>query len=125
MNGDQTSNEILRAIGSLEKAVEKLSEDMESLCDFKDELLATRQEFRDYKEIRKDLPDQISQLQTRAERLENSYSSLKTASDGMAQEVATIKAWASKASGVQLAVNVILIIVVAASPFIIWWLGAR
>jgi len=125
MNGEQGINEILRAIGSLETEVKNLSQDMEGICNFKDELLATKQEFRDYKEGRKDLPDQISQLQTRAERLENGYAILKTASDGMAQEVATIKAWASKASGVQLAVNVILIIVVAASPFIIWWLGER
>jgi polyhydroxyalkanoate synthesis regulator phasin len=125
MDGVQESGEILRAIGSLEKAVEKLSEDMGKICDFKDELLATRQEFSDYKEIRKGLPDQIISLTSRMEIQEREAKDRTDRVEALEKEVKTLKQWADKAFGVQLSLNVLILIVVIASPFIIWWLGAR
>ena len=123
MNGDQTNNEILRAIGSLEGAVRKLSEDMGRLCEFKDELLATKQEFADYKEVRKDLPNAINDLKTRADRLESSYARIESLTETNAADVATLRKWADRISGIQLFMEALILIVATAGPFILWWWG--
>jgi predicted nuclease with TOPRIM domain len=123
MNGDQTNNEILRAIGSLEGAVRKLSEDMGKLCEFKDELLATKQEFADYKEVRKDLPNAINDLKTRADRLESSYARIESLTETNAADVATLRKWADRISGIQLFMEALILIVATAGPFLLWWWG--
>jgi hypothetical protein len=123
MNGNQENNEILRAIGSLETAVQNLSNNMAQLCEFKDALLATKQEFEDYKVGRKDIPDKIAMLEVKANALEANYYNLKTLAEATASEVGILKKWADKAQGVQLALNALILIVVVLSPFVVWWLG--
>ena len=123
MNGNQESNEILRAIGSLETAVKNLSENMSQLCEFKDALLATKQEFEDYKTGRRDIPEKIAMLEVKANALEANYANLKTLAEATASEVGILKKWADKAQGVQLALNALILIVVVLSPFVVWWLG--
>lgn len=122
MDGEQTNAEILRAIGSLESAVNKLSEDMGKICEFKDELLATRQEFEDYKEGRRLLPEKITLLEGRANMLEANYNSLKTLAEATASEVGTLKKWANQASGIQLTIQAAIFVLVAITPLLIWWL---
>jgi len=123
MNGNQESNEILRAIGSLETAVKNLSENMNQLCEFKDALLATKQEFEDYKVGRRDIPEKQAALESKVRMLEANYTNLKTLAEATASEVGILKKWADKAQGVQLALNALILIVVVLSPFVVWWLG--
>ncbi len=125
MDGGQCDAEILQLLGANQEAIENLAAQVEKLCNFKDELLATRQEFRDYKEIRKGLPDQIISLTSRMEIQERDAKDRTDRVEALEKEVKTLKQWADKASGVQLSINVLILIVVIASPFIIWWLGAR
>lgn len=123
MNGDQENSEILRAIGSLETAVQTLSNNMAQLCEFKDALLATKQEFEDYKAGRKGIPEKIAMLEGKTNMLESNYYNLKTLAEATASEVGILKKWADKAQGVQLAINALVLIVVVLSPFVVWWLG--
>lgn len=116
------NSEILRAIGSLESAVKKLSDDMGKICEFKDELLATRQEFEDYKEGRRSLPEKITLLEGRANMLEANYTNLKNLAEATASEVGTLKKWANQASGIQLGMQALILVVAAIGPILIWWL---
>ncbi len=62
MNGDQSQNEILRAIGSLEGTVNSL---VDSLNDQHEDLKGVRitcQRFEDFREAQKDIPSQIAEL---------------------------------------------------------------
>jgi chromosome segregation ATPase len=123
MDGDQTNNEILRAIGSLESAVQHLSDNMSQLCEFKDALLATKQEFEDYKAGREGIPEKIAMLEGKTNVLESNYCNLKTLAEATASEVSTLKKWADKASGIQMLLQALILVGVFLSPFIIWWLG--
>jgi len=123
MNGDQENSEILRAIGSLETAVQTLSNNMAQLCEFKDALLATKQEFEDYKAGRKGIPEKIAMLEGKTNMLESNYCNLKTLAEATASEVSTLKKWADKASGIQMLLQALILVGVFLSPFIIWWLG--
>jgi hypothetical protein len=96
---------------------------MTKICKFRDELLATRQEFSDYKENRKLLPEKITILETRANLLETNYCSLKTSSDATVAEVNTLKKWADRISGIQLFMEALILIVATAGPFLLWWWG--
>jgi hypothetical protein len=122
MNGDQQQAEILRAIGSLESGFKSLREDMGRVCDFKDEILATRQEFEDCKAHNRGLPGEVATLTTRMDKAERDFKELRILAEGTDAEVRTLKTWATKASGVQLTLNTLIFIVVVATPFIIWWL---
>jgi chromosome segregation ATPase len=118
MNGE----EILRAIGSLETTLEHQSEQLGQLCEFKDELIKTRQEFNDYKEGRKDLPEKISILSGRLDLMDVNYCNLKKLAESTAEEVGTLKRWANQASGIQLAISAAILVFVILTPFILWWL---
>jgi len=123
MNGNQENSEILRAIGSLETSVQNLSKSMSQLCEFKDALLATKQEFEDYKTGRRDIPEKLAILEGKVRAQEANYTNLKTLAEATASEVGILKKWADKAQGVQLALNALILIVVVLSPFVVWWLG--
>lgn len=122
MDGDQKYMELLQGQARIEAQLARFAEDMTSICAFKDELLATKQEFQDYKESRRALPEKITLLEGRANLLEANYNSLKTLAEATASEVGTLKKWANKASGVQLTIQVAIFVLAAITPLLIWWL---
>jgi hypothetical protein len=72
MNGDQSTNEILRAVGSLEGTVKVL---VESFNDVKSDLKnvgTTCTKFEEYQAARKDLPDRLSRVESIAEDYQKS-----------------------------------------------------
>jgi hypothetical protein len=125
MNGEQNYLEILQGQARIETNVANLLAKMNDMCDFKEEALQIFQEFNDYKIIRKDLPSNIISLQQQVDKLKTDGANLKEATDINTKELATLKTWANKASGVQIVVSVVIVIIVTVSPIIIWWLGAR
>jgi len=96
---------------------------MSQLCEFKDALLATKQEFEDYKAGREGIPEKIAMLEGKTNVLESNYCNLKTLAEATASEVSTLKKWADKASGIQMLLQALILVGVFLSPFIIWWLG--
>ena len=114
--------ELLQGQARIEAQLARFADDMTKICEFRDELLATRQEFSDYKESRKSLPDKITLLESRANLLETNYCNLKTLSEATATEVSTLKKWANQASGIQLGMQALILVVAALAPILIWWL---
>jgi hypothetical protein len=64
MNGEQPTNEILRAIGSLESSVTALTKTITDNQEDLKHIRLTCQRFEDYREARKDLPDKIAVIQS-------------------------------------------------------------
>lgn len=114
--------ELLQGQARIEAQLTRFAEDMTNICAFKDELLATKQEFQDYKESRSALPEKITLLEGRANMLEANYNSLKTLAEATASEVGTLKKWANQASGIQLTIQAAIFVLAAITPLLIWWL---
>jgi chromosome segregation ATPase len=122
MDGDAKYLELLQGQARIEAQLARFSEDMKLICAFRDELLATRQEFNDYKEGRKDLPEKITMLEGRASLLETNYNNLKLLAESTSSEVSTLKKWANQASGIQIGLSALILIVAAIGPILDWWL---
>jgi hypothetical protein len=125
MNGEQSYLEILQGQARIETTVKRLDTKMDQVCDFKEAALKKFQEFDDYKAGRQDLPSEIISLKQDVTRLKTDQVVLRNDTDTNTKELATFKTWANKASGVQLVVSIILVIIVTLSPIVMWWLGAR
>lgn len=120
MNGEIA--ELIRAVSSMESVLEHQSEQLTQLCAFKDALIKTQQEFADYKAGRKELPEKIAALSGRLDVLDLNYTNLKTLAESTAEEVGTLKRWANQATGVQLTISAIILVVVLLTPFLLkWW----
>ena len=122
MDGDQKYLELLQGQARIEAQLARFAEDMTKICEFRDELLATRQEFSDYKENRKFLPEKITLLESRANLLETNYCNLKMLAEATSSEVGILKKWANQASGIQLLMQALIVVLVALTPILIWWL---
>lgn len=83
MDGDRNTNEILRAVGSLEGTVKSLVDRFdEHQIDLK-EMKITCQRFEDYRESRKNLPERISSV----EEIANDYQKSKKERDEKYTEI--------------------------------------
>lgn len=124
MDGDdqQRYMKLIEGQARIEAQLVQFTKDMAKICAFKDELLATRQEFQDYKANRQYLPDRIISVESRTNLLESNYCILKTQVDNTSTEVGSLKQWANKANGLQLGLQALILIVAAFGPFLIWWL---
>jgi hypothetical protein len=123
MDGDdQRILKLIEGQARIEAQLVQFTKDMAEICAFKDELLATRQEFQDYKANRQYLPDRIISVESRTNLLESNYCILKTQVDNTSTEVGSLKQWANKANGLQLGLQALILIVAAFGPFLIWWL---
>lgn len=63
MNGEQTGNEILRVIGSLESTVGRLEKVVDNFDEKFEPVIRTCQSFQDYAKAREDLPDRVCTLE--------------------------------------------------------------
>jgi hypothetical protein len=125
MNGDQQFLELLQGQTRIEAIQQELVKKMDQYCDFKEGALQKFQEFDDYKAQRGTMPSEISTIKADTEKLKTDFSTLKRMAEDTANEVSTIKQWLNKASGIQIIVSAIIILISIASPFIMWYLGAR
>jgi pyruvate/2-oxoacid:ferredoxin oxidoreductase beta subunit len=72
MNGDQTGNEILRALGSQESSITSLTKAVDKFGEKLDDAITTCHEFEAYKESRKT-------IEPRLDAVEKNYDTMKTA----------------------------------------------
>lgn len=125
MSEEGQISEILSGQARIETHITNLNKKMDQVCNFKDGALAKFQEFDDYKAGRDNIQGDLVALRAKTAQLRSDFINLKKQTDDNTTEVDNIKTWLNKASGIQLVVSAILILITVLSPFVVWYLGAR
>jgi len=109
---------ILTAIGELKTDIQNIKDDLDELKTFKDELQRTQQSFIDYKETRKDLPKQISDLKEKVTVCQTNCINESKVFEQVCKEVKFLMGWYKTGTGVVISVNVLVAVLVLVSKYI-------
>jgi hypothetical protein len=104
--------------GRIESLVTGLKENMDKMCDWKDDVLPTLQTCKLYMEARADLPDKISYLEVENEKLKEDLKTEKAANLESRKKTDFLMVWFWKISGAVLLIGIINVLLVALGRFI-------
>jgi hypothetical protein len=104
--------------GRIESLVTGLKENMDKMCDWKDDVLPTLQTCKLYMEARADLPDKISNLEIENERLKEDLKTEKAANLESRRKTDFLMVWFWKISGAVLIIGVINMVLIAVGRFV-------
>jgi len=99
---------ILTKLGEMSSDIKHLRDDMSTICEFKDELQKVAQEFRDYKETRKDLPIEISDTKEKVTACQTSCQHHVAKTEEYFKKTDYLMTWSHKISGILIAINVLV-----------------
>ncbi|MCK9458846.1 MAG: hypothetical protein M0R80_04340 [Proteobacteria bacterium] len=104
--------------GRIESIVTGLKENMDKVCEWKDDVLPTLQTCKNYMEARADLPEKISNQEKEIERLKEDLKTEKDANAESRKKTDFLMVWFWKISGAVLLIGIINVLLVALGRFI-------
>jgi chromosome segregation ATPase len=118
MGGDQIYAEILASIARVETTTKQLEKNMGEICEFKEEMIKTRQEFEDYKRLRHDIPKDLQNLTDRVNKGTTTCEHHETIVTDLSKKVDFLMTWYGRLAAVIVSIQIIIAIMVAAGRFI-------
>jgi len=105
-------DEIMSKLGGIEAKLENLTTSMSKLSEFKDGVLQTVQEFDDYKEGRKTLPDDIRALKEKTAACQTNCQHHTQKSEEYYKKTDYLMMWSYRISGAQILISILAAAVV-------------
>lgn len=100
-------DEILSKLGGIEAKLENLTSSVNKLSEFKDDVLQTVQEFDDYKEGRKTLPDDIRALKEKTATCQINCQHHTQKTEEYFKKTDYLIMWSYKISGAQMLISIL------------------